>query len=379
MNNPVWTYHHRTTIHFGCGALATLPDVAAKLTAGKRIMLVTGNSGSMKKAGVTDKIIEMFGKSNVAVFDQVPPNPTAAVLHQGVNFHKEHGCRLIIGLGGGSPLDAAKGIAVMLHNDGDVSDYLLKKKEWGPGAEPVIAIPTTSGTGSEVNANFVATVPEGNAKYGTAPMSAWPAAAIIDPELTLSLPPHQTASTGLDALSHALEALWAVRGQPISDTHAFEAIKIIMKWLPIAFRDGSNIEAREQMAYASMSASLAFGNTGTAALHAMTYILTTKWNLPHGFACAFIMPELLEYNLPSFSQDRKTRLLDAINAKNEAEAVSSIRELCLSLGAPKQLRDIGVSDTELGELVSSANPFNLANNINKPGDNSMLQIWKKKL
>lgn len=379
MEPATWTYQHKTLINFGPGVLSRLPDVAAQFAGKGKILLVTGSSGAMKKSGVTDRVVGMLGAARVVLFDKIPPNPPTYVVHEGVEVYKREKCSLVVGLGGGSPIDAAKAIAVMVNNKGDIADYFLRKKVWGPKSEPVIAIPTTSGTGTEVNPNFVATVPQGNAKYGAAPACAWPAVAIIDPELTLTLPPDQTASTGLDALSHAFEALWCGRRQPVSDINSYEAIPIILKWLPVACENGSNIEARTRMSYASMVASFAFGNTGTAGAHALSYVLTTKWNLPHGFACAFTLPEFLEFNFPTFDAEKKQRVLSAMGVSGEAEAVAKLRTFCEKFGTPKKLSDLGISEAEVADLVAAANPFVIQNNARAMAEADIAEIWRKKL
>ncbi|MFA6448525.1 MAG: iron-containing alcohol dehydrogenase [bacterium] len=379
MANKIWKYTHRTIVHFGAGALDLLPGVANPLAGDRKIMLVTDSSGIMNKTGVTGRITEMLGADRTVLFDKVPPNPDAAIVNEGIALHSAENCGLLIGLGGGSPLDAAKAIGVMRTHEGDISEYFLRKRTWGPKAEPVVAIPTTAGTGSEVNGNFVVTLPHDNLKCGIAAPCAWPAAALLDPTLTLSLPPYQTASTGLDALSHALEALWANNGQPLSDMNAFESIPIVLKWLPTAISDGSNLEARSKMMYASMTASLAFGSTGTAGSHALSYALTSRWNLPHGYACAFTLAEFLEFNMPTFTGGRKERLLASLNAKNEADAVAVVREFCLTHGTPAKLADIGVSESDIPMLTAVANPVNVANNAQPLSAADIEAIWRKKL
>jgi len=379
MQGKIWKYNHRTIVHFGAGALDLLPGVANPLAGDKKIMLVTDSSGIMKKTGVTGRIVDMLGAARTVVFDRVPPNPDAAIVAEGLALHRAENCGLLVGLGGGSPIDAAKAIAVMRTHDGDIADYFLRKKQWGLKAEPIIAIPTTAGTGTEVNGNFVVTLPHDSLKCGTAAPCAWPAAALLDPTLTLSLPPYQTASTGLDALSHALEALWAVNGQPLSDMNAFEAIPIILKWLPETMRDGSNLEARSNMMYAAMLASLAFGSTGTAGSHALSYVLTSRWNLPHGYACAFTLPEFLEYNMPTFKGERKARLLHSLGAKDEKDAVSIVRDFCLTHGTPAKLADIGVAESDIPMMAAVANPVNAANNSQPLATSDIEAIWRKKL
>lgn len=379
MANKIWKYNHKTIVHFGAGALDLLPGVANPLAGDRKIMLVTDSSGIMEKNGVVAKITEMLGAERTVLFNRVPPNPDAAIVAEGLALHRAEGCGLLVGLGGGSPIDAAKAIAVMSTHDGDIVDYFTKKLAWGTKAEPVVAIPTTAGTGTEVNGNFVVTLPHDNLKCGTAAPCAWPAAALLDPTLTLSLPPYQTSSTGLDALSHALEALWAVNGQPLSDMNAFESIPIIFKWLPKAVSDGSNLEARSNMLYASMTASLAFGSTGTCASHALSYVLTSRWNVPHGYACAFTLPEVLEYNLPTFTGERRARLLAALGAGGDAEAVNIVRDFCLSHGTPAKLADVGVSESDIPMMTEVANPVNIANNARPLAAADIEAIWRKKL
>lgn len=379
MEKKLWKYNHRTMIHFGPGALELLPGVANPLAGDRKIMLVTDSSGIMKTNGVVDRIAGMIGAERLVHFDRVPPNPDAAIVFEGLELHRKENCGLLIGLGGGSPIDAAKAIGVMKMHDGDIADYFLRKRPWGTKAEPVVAIPTTSGTGTEVNGNFVVTLPHDSLKCGTAAPCAWPAAALLDPTLTLSLPPFQTASTGLDALSHAMEALWSVNAQPLSDMNAFESIPLVMKWLPEAMLDGSNLEARTKMMYASMTASLAFGSTGTCGSHALSYVLTSRWNVPHGLACAFTLAEFLKFNMPTFKGERRERLLASLGANDESDAFNIVKDFCLKYGTPSNLSDIGIKESDIAMMTEVANPINIANNARRMSAEDIDAIWRSKL
>ena len=378
MKQRIWTYNHRATVHFGPGALGRLPELVKGCAPDARIMLVTGR-GAMRKTGVLDRVLNMLGADRVTVFDRVPPNPDTELVHQGVNLYRHEQCGMIVALGGGSAMDAAKAIGLMARHQGDLSEYMLQERAFTPQCDPIITVNTTAGTGSEVNASFVITVPGKQNKYGLAVDAAWPRHAIVDPELCRALPPDQTASTGLDALSHAFEAFWCARRQPASDVHAFEAIPIILKWLPRAVDKGDDMEARTWMSFAALQAGFALCSTGTAMAHGMSYPLSARWGVPHGFACLFVLPEVLEFNFPTFSHQRKRRLLQAMGAADEAQAVLTLRDFSRRMGTPGTLQDFKIYEDKVPLLTTLVNPFNLKNNLRPVSTADLEKIWTRKL
>jgi phosphonate metabolism-associated iron-containing alcohol dehydrogenase len=373
-----WVYPHRAMVHFGPGSLNKLPELAAPYGKDTRIMLVTGRS-AMRSTGILDRVLDLLGADRVVVFDRVSPNPTTGEAHQAAALYKQERCGLFVGLGGGSALDAAKAAALMVHHQGDLADYMLQKKTFGPQAEPVITINTTAGTGTEVNAAFVITIPEIENKYALSAPAAWPAHAIVDPELCLHLPADQTASTGLDALSHACESMWCKRSQPAGDAHCFEAIRVILEWLPRTVDALDDLECRARMSYAALTAGFALLSTGTAVAHGMSYPITARRGTPHGFACTFVIPQALEFNMPALGGEKKARLFELLKVSSEQAAVEALQHFIEAHGAPRTLADIGLGADDIPALVDATNPFNCANNLRPITRQDLVSLWEKKL
>jgi phosphonate metabolism-associated iron-containing alcohol dehydrogenase len=374
--NAIWTYLHRTKIVFGAKSLERL-GAEAETFGAKRVLLVTGAS-SMRKSGALGRALEMLGRKRVTLFEGVPSNPPLSTVDDGARMAISEDCDLIVALGGGSAMDVAKAISMLARTDGTALDFFDRRIEVTLPCIPTIAIPTTAGTGSEVNGNMVATDPEREMKLALAIPAAFPKVAILDPELTLSLPKNQTASTGLDALSHAFECYWNKNASPVTDIYSLEAIRLIFEWLPIAVLDGGNTTAREKMLYASMVASFGFGSTGTGACHAISYPLTVRWGLDHGFACAFTMPEMLERNWDAFGAERRHRMFDAMGAQGANEAVEKLRRLTIEMGTPATLSEIGVPEEEI-ETIPDGIPQRVLNNtVVAPDWDEIVTLLKSK-
>jgi alcohol dehydrogenase len=342
-----FNFQNPTRIIFGGGALAQLRKNADGFGPA-RALLVTGRT-AMRKSGVTGKIISELGTERVAVFDQVEPNPSAATVDRGVEICRKEKCGLIIGLGGGSPLDAAKAIAALVNNPGRAGEYLEGKELKHPGL-PLIAIPTTSGSGSEVTPFAILTIPEKHLKYSLRNQILYPRVAIIDPLLTASLPPRQTAATGLDVLAHALESLWSKNHQPLAALFAERAIELIFLHLVRAYRNGEDAKARIGMAEASMLGGLAISQTGTTAIHPASYPLTYDFGFEHGLACAIFIPSFLRINRPVLG-DRFARLLRILALKDLESLEEKIRNLMMEVEAPICLREIGVKEKDIPQLA----------------------------
>jgi alcohol dehydrogenase len=372
----VWTYQHKTKIVFGPGALGQLAE-ELKQFGGGRALVVSGRT-AMRAAGVLDRISELLGGNNCAFFDRIPPNPPLGIIEECAEAAKSEKCGVVVAVGGGSPLDAAKAAALLATNGGPARPFFAREKTFVKPGLPLIAVPTTAGTGSEVGPFMVATDIENETKLACGPALAFPAVAIMDPELTVSLPKDQTASTGLDALSHCFEAYWSKRSQPASDANALDAMRVVFDWLPRAFADGSDIEARTKMMYSSMTAGFAFGNTGTAAAHAISYPLTVKWGIDHGFACAFILSDIMAHNWDSLGADRQQRLLEAAGASSRDDAVSKLRAFCEKMGTPPSLAAMGIETDDIPFIVSHANPFNMMNNVSRIDDAQTAAILRKR-
>jgi len=279
-------YYMPSKILFGSGSLNKLGTMELP---GKKALIVLSSGNSMKKQGYLRRVEELL-KSNSAgsvVFDKIQPNPIKTHVMEGAALAKETVCDFVIGLGGGSSIDSAKTIAVMAKNPGDYWDYISggsgKEKPVLNGALPVVAITTTAGTGTEADPWAVITKEETGEKIGFGNEDTFPTVSIVDPELMLSVPPSLTAYQGFDAFFHASEGYIASCSDPFSDIYALKSIELIAKWLPTAVKDGSNLEARENIALANTLAGFVESTSSCISEHSMEHALSAvQPSLPHG-------------------------------------------------------------------------------------------------
>lgn len=245
----------------------------------------------VKSAGIVAPVIEAIKEKGIEVweFDEVMPDPPVAVVEKAVQAARDSGADGIVSIGGGSTLDTAKLAAALAANPGPVSDYYVRDSIVNPPL-PHFAIPTTSGTGSEVTPAAVVSDPELGRKVTLVDSKLVPLYAILDPLLTLGLPGHITAATGMDALSHAVESMTSIRHNPMTDGIALAAIRLIARYLPDCVKNGEDEYARAQMMTASTMAGMAFGNTCAHVGHAFAHAMGAKWHIPHGTACALALP-----------------------------------------------------------------------------------------
>ena len=281
-------------IIFGRGALAEVGALAAGM--GRKALLVVGSEAL--HAGRAGEYLRASSVSYVNF--SVPGEPTVELARRGVALGRDAGCDLVIGLGGGSALDAGKAIAALLGNGGDPLDYLevvgLGKALDRPSA-PYIAIPTTAGTGSEATRNAVLMSPEHGVKASLRSAHMLPRVALVDPELTYTVPPRVTASTGLDALTQLIEPFVSVRANPLTDALCRDGIPRVIRSLRVAYDDGTNAAAREDMAFASLLGGLALGNAGLGAVHGFAGVIGGMFPAPHGAVCAALLPHVTAVNL----------------------------------------------------------------------------------
>lgn len=260
----------------------------------KKVLVVHGKG--MKASGIADRIIDNLTNAGVEVvaFTKVEPDPPDTIMEEGAEIANSQEVDGILALGGGSALDTAKGINVLINNPAPITQYFGVQNNLKPGL-PLIFIPTTSGTGSEVTNMTVVTVTADGRKDSVVSPVCVGTLAILDPDLTVGLGPTMTAVTGIDALAHAVESLTGGNSNPLSDALAREAIRSIVKWLPISYKDGSNIEAREHLMNASMQAGMAFTNALVHLGHCIGHTIGAHFHIAHGLACATALPEVIEY------------------------------------------------------------------------------------
>jgi choline dehydrogenase len=355
------TYQSPTRLVQRLGAIQELGNEASHL--GMRRPLLVTDAG-VKAAGLLETALEVLRKSDVepVVFDKVRANPPVALVDEGAGEYRSQGCDGLVAIGGGSSMDTAKGIGVVAaHDDGNIVDY-----EWGhtPIASripPMIAVPTTAGTGSEVTLWAVITDPKRKIKFnvgGTPNIASW--VALIDPELTVKLPPAVTAGTGMDALAHAVECYTMSYHQPFTDAVALLAMEYVAKYLRVAYSQAANLEARYHMSAAAMLAGLAYGTDSAGAAHAMSQTAGGEHDAPHGELTARLLGPVMEYNY-SGEPDRFARMAQAfgldvrgLSTWEAAEmAVDYVHGLTADVGI-RGMRELGFSEDEIPMLANKA-------------------------
>ncbi len=335
---------------YGAGALSSLP----KLLTGRRALLVTFPEAHA--LGLVGRIEVLLGDQLAGVIDDVRPNPDVAELkavYEGF-WRDAGGAEVIVAIGGGSAIDTAK--ALMVGTQSGSFDELIAMLALGKPFVPtqlktLIAVPTTAGTGSEVTPWATIWDRGAQKKYSLHLQQTWPAVALIDPELMLSLPASVTLQSGLDALSHALESIWNVNANPVSDTFAVAAVHEIFDTLPKLMQRFDDIELRGRMALAALKAGMAFSNTRTALAHSISYEMTLRHGLPHGIACSFPLPMVLERAIGRRA-DRDAVLARALGPLDQApRRLASFIE---SFGVKTRFADYGVSDEQAQAMVEHA-------------------------
>lgn len=374
------------SVLYGRNSLEKLGEQSKKL--GKRAFIVTDTI--MEKLGYIEKCIQQLNKKSITVstYNKVDAEPTNIHVLEALSLCKEEKCDFIIGIGGGSCIDAAKAVAVLYTNGGEVEDYVQKDIEIENNPLPLIAIPTTSGTGSEVTSVAVITNKKTDVKMMMKHPSFIPKVAIIDPVLTSSLPPQITAATGIDALCHAIEAYISKVSQPLTDVLALSAIESIMKYLRIAYEDGRNMEAREAMMIASLQAGIAFSNASVTLVHGMSRPVGALFHVPHGISNAILLPTVLEFTKTS-AMKRLAKIGRSLNKdlySNSDEEVADytlgeIKKLCFDLRIPN-LKEYGIDEIEFENAISkmasdaieSGSP---ANNPRVPSYDEIKELYRE--
>lgn len=354
--DKISTFLSPNKIILGTGATKQV-GIESKALGGKKALIVT--DPGVVKAGLIDGVQESLEseKINSGIFDQVEAEPPARIVDECAQIARREGYDIIIGIGGGSSLDAAKGVSIMAINKGKVLDYagtdLVTKK-----GLPKILLPTTGGTGSEVTRVFVVTDEAENTKKVIYSNYNLADVAIIDPVLTISMPPVVTADTGIDALIHAIETYVSVNATPFSDILAIEAINLIAHNLPIAYAKGSNIEARYNMALAASLAGLAFTSGGLGAVHGLAYVLGTEYHMSHGRSNAIMLPHVMDYNkignLNKYAQIAQAmgENIEGLSSYEAAEkSVDASKKLLEAVNISIKLPDYGIRKEDLPKLV----------------------------
>ena len=367
---------------FGPGCSKEVGERAHNLGA-KKVLIVTDEG--LFKFGVADTIASYLKAANVDyhIFPGAEPNPTDINVLKGVQAYNDNQCDFIISLGGGSSHDCAKGIGLVTAGGGNIRDYEGIDKSTVP-MTPLIAINTTAGTASEMTRFCIITNTATHVKMAIVDWRCTPLMAIDDPKLMVAKPAGLTAATGMDALTHAVEAYVSTAANPITDACAEKAITMISQWLSPAVANGENIEARDAMSYAQYLAGMAFNNASLGYVHAMAHQLGGFYNLPHGVCNAILLPHVCEFNLIA-CPDRYAKIAELMGVDiqhltvNEAAyaAIDAIRELSKAVGIPSGLTELNVKESDLTIMAENAqNDACMLTNPRKANHAQVVEIFK---
>ena len=355
---------------FGPGARKELPGVVARL--GFKKALVVTDKGLMK-FGVAKMVLDVMDEAGIAyeIFDDVKPNPTVTNVKNGIEACKKAEADFIVAIGGGSSMDTAKGIGIVVRNP-EFSDIVSLEgvADTKNKSLPIIALPTTAGTAAETTINYVIIDETRQAKMVCVDPNDIPCVAIIDAELMYSLPKSLTAATGMDAMTHAIEGLITKAAWELSDMFEIKAIEMIHRYLPIAVNEPTNPVGRNGMAVAQYVAGMAFSNVGLGVDHGMAHPLSALHDIPHGVACAMLLPTVMRFNAPA-ALDKYVDIAKAVGVyrdgmtKEEAAdaACEEIAALSRLVGIPEHLTELGVTEADIPALAEQA-----INDVCTPGN-----------
>ena len=347
--------------YFGAGARKELPAVLERM--GLHKALVCSDKGLIK-VGTTKMVTDVLDEASFPyeIYSEIKPNPTVTNVQQGVEAFKASGADCLIAIGGGSSMDTSKGIGIVANNP-EFAD-VVSLEGCAPTKHksvPIIAMPTTAGTGAEVTINYVIIDEERKAKMVCVDPNDIPAVAIVDPELMYSLPKSLTAATGMDALTHAIEGYITKSAWVMSDMYELQAIKMIAENLPLAVEEPTNPVGREGMALAQYIAAQAFSNVGLGLVHGMAHPMGSLHDIPHGVANALLLPTIMEFNMPTrvekYGVIARHMGVDTTGMTPEQAAqaaVDAVRALSVRVGIPQRLSDLGITEQDIPALAKQA-------------------------
>ncbi|OGW52082.1 MAG: hypothetical protein A2Z50_01060 [Nitrospirae bacterium RBG_19FT_COMBO_42_15] len=377
-----FNFNSPTKIVFGAGAVNDIGPEMDSLNK-KRAVIITDEG--LAATGMIDRAKDILGKRCVGIFPEVKPDTGVYIIDKAVKYAKGVDADILISIGGGSSIDTAKAMAILLTEGGKLEDYqgwqILKRP-----LMPHIAVPTTAGTGSEVTYVAVVKDHDRGIKLVFGDNHLIPNTAILDPELTVNLPPDITASTGMDALSHAIESIHSLQRQPMTDGLALQAIRMIFNYLAISVENGKDIAARGQMQIAATMAGIAFSNAQLGIVHAMAHAVGARFGVPHGVANAILLPYGMEYNL-GVCEKEYAAIADAagidVHKKTKREAaemaIYAVKRLTEEIGLPTKLSDVNVTKEGFAICAENAmaDPSIVYNSRTPSGPDDILKLLEK--
>ncbi|MCG0278506.1 MAG: iron-containing alcohol dehydrogenase [Thermanaeromonas sp.] len=381
-----FTFQLKTTVCFGPGVASSIGEKVRSYSA-KKAFIVTDQG--VVKAGLLEQIQKPLNEMGVkaVIFDEVEPDPGLETVHRCASRFKETGCDTILAVGGGSPIDTAKGARILVENGGHIREYAGVNKVPKPSNIPLIAVPTTSGTGSEVTVFAVLSDWENNIKITISSPYLAPELALVDPLLTITAPPSVTAASGIDALAHAIETYVSTMAQPPAEALALRAIEVIGKSLRTAVANGNDREARINMSLGSLLAGMAFNNSLLGLTHSIGAALSGHAHVSHGVAIGLLLPHVMEFN----AMARLEKFRDIAVALGEdvaglslreaaLKAIKAVRELIEDIALPRRLREVGVSEDMIEGIAKDAMGHGMLRvNPRKPTEKDIMDILAKAL
>ncbi|MFZ5590833.1 MAG: iron-containing alcohol dehydrogenase [Bacillota bacterium] len=356
----VFTFQLKTTVCFGANIVSSIDDRCRDYNA-RHVLIVTDQG--VEKAGILEKVEKVLSDAGIenVVFDDVEPDPGLETIHRCASCFRENKCDLFLAIGGGSPIDTAKGARIIVDNGGHIRDYAGVNKVPRAPRTPLLAIPTTSGTGSEVTTFAVLSDWENRMKITISSPFLAPEVAVVDPLLTLTAPPSVTAASGIDALSHAIETYVSLKAQPPAEALALKAIELIGESLRAAVADGSNKEARTKMSLGSLLAGMAFNNSLLGLTHSIGAALSGHAHVSHGMAVGLLLPYVMEFNaMARLEKYGKIAIalgedVKGLSLREAAlRSVKAVRELVEDISLPRRLGEVGVTGDMIEGMAKDA-------------------------
>lgn len=359
-----FSYHMPADLRFGRGLADKIGDICKEI-GGEKVLVVTG-TGSTKRSGLLDRVLVSLKAAGLgaAVFDKVTQNPLTTTVYEGVELAKAEGCGVILGVGGGSIMDAAKAIAFCTVNAGDVSDYIFGKKQ-GAGALPIVLLPTTCGTGSEGNQIAVLTNPETKDKKALYTMQVMPRLSVIDPDVMTTMPKSVLSSVGFDAFTHSLEAYTSKKANPITDAQALLGMQLLADDLPKLVSGEGGAAEWEAVSLAATLGGMVIGAAGVSAAHGMEHPASGLKNIVHGRGLAALTPPIVE-RLATADPEKFARVSVLLGGSGAEDCADSIRRFLKAIDLSVKLGDLGITAEDVPWMTENCMKISIGNLKNAP-------------
>lgn len=359
-----FSYHMPADLRFGRGLADKIGDICKEI-GGEKVLVVTG-TGSTKRSGLLDRVLVSLKAAGLgaAVFDKVTQNPLTTTVYEGVELARAEGCGVILGVGGGSIMDAAKAIAFCTVNAGDVSDYIFGKKQ-GAGALPIVLLPTTCGTGSEGNQIAVLTNPETKDKKALYTMQVMPRVSVIDPDVMTTMPKSVLSSVGFDAFTHSLEAYTSKKANPITDAQALLGMQLLADDLPKLVSGEGGAAEWEAVSLAATLGGMVIGAAGVSAAHGMEHPASGLKNIVHGRGLAALTPPIVE-RLATADPEKFARVSVLLGGSGAEDCADSIRRFLKAIDLSVKLGDLGITAEDVPWMTENCMKISIGNLKNAP-------------